>query len=230
MNICLITIKSVFPPDHGANVRIYKTAEFLGKRGNNVHLLILNPHHPRFPKRSNVPREQEVDIHPNVMVHWFRMHPNPLAFLLKSLSVPFAYPFLNLDTYIKLIEIVRDQSIDVIDSIYLSTALPALAVGRAFNIPVVITEEDLEYKVFLRERLYLNIPHNPVWLSMRGRMEAKLCNMCDHVVSVSEDDKRNLRRMGVHKPISVVPNATDTKTLRPDLDGSEVRRRYGVED
>jgi glycosyltransferase involved in cell wall biosynthesis len=47
------------------------------------------------------------------------------------------------------------------------------------------------------------------------RFEAGLCNAMDLCLACSEDDAQSLRALGVHRPLSVVPNGVDLEYFHP---------------
>ena len=47
------------------------------------------------------------------------------------------------------------------------------------------------------------------------QVEANLCNAMDLCLACSEDDAKSLRALGVHRPLSVVPNGVDLEFFHP---------------
>lgn len=71
----------------------------------------------------------------------------------------------------------------------------------------------LQYRAFLADvssplRWHAALYSLIQWLKLKA-YERALCEAADHVVAVSEADRENLERLGIHTPITVVPNAVD---------------------
>ena len=102
---------------------------------------------------------------------------------------------------------------DVIHAHSFLSALPALALGRAFAKPVVYTEH---WTVF--------VPENPMRLSVPMRVAARLAlEAADIVLPVSADLARALSELAPGANVRVVPNVVDERIFRP----GEPRDRSG---
>ena len=102
---------------------------------------------------------------------------------------------------------------DVIHAHSFLSALPAVALGRAFAKPVVYTEH---WTVF--------VPENPMRLSGPMRAAARLAlEAADIVLPVSADLARALSELAPGANVRVVPNVVDGRIFRP----GEPRERPG---
>lgn len=124
---------------------------------------------------------------------------------------------------------IRALDVDLIHCHGIATMAPrALLVGRHLKLPVVITfhtmvTEAMEY--------YSPIPMSPeisdrlTWRYLRSVLQR-----VDGVIAPTESIKRELLE---HAPnmrnISVVPTGVDLERFHPNLDGSGIRKKHGIE-
>jgi glycosyltransferase involved in cell wall biosynthesis len=191
MRICLL-YQAEFPPAE----RIEKVARTLTGAGHEVVLLCNN--YGRH--RDSHERVERLDVE--------RLGP---TFRSRVLNKIFKFPvFLNPLWIAQLIAIVRRRRIDAIQVVDIPLAPAALAVGRAFGIPVVLdmwenypealkgwAERDWKVRLF----------KNP---AVARAVEKFVTPRCDHVFVVVEEQRERLISEGVApERISVVTNAID---------------------
>lgn len=76
-------------------------------------------------------------------------------------------------------------------------------------------EYELQRRNYLADRL--NVSRLPAAIYSRvqaGRLRAyeqQVCDLSDHVVAVSEEDRRLLQKLGLKKPVTVIPNSIDVQ-------------------
>lgn len=94
----------------------------------------------------------------------------------------------------------------------------ALVASRGFDVPVVLSEHNVEYKLARR----LNIPG----AKLLEVFEVGVCNRVDNVVTVSDTDRETLREK-VETPIDIAPNGVDVERYRQDRRSETLRDCYG---
>lgn len=124
--------------------------------------------------------------------------------------------------------VLRARRPDVIyaSSTPLTVAIPAL-VGRLLRrVPLVFEVRDLWPEVpegmgILRNRLLLGAAKGLAGLTYR-------CSA--GIIALSPGMRDGIVRYGIPRErIAVIPNGSDLDLFRPDLDGTDLRRRYGLE-
>lgn len=109
----------------------------------------------------------------------------------------------------------------------LPVGLAGLALGRHFDVPFVFEVRDLWPEALVN----VGALNNPVAIWWLQRMAKKIYAGSSHIVALSPGMKEGIVRAGVPgDKVTVIPNGCDLDLFRPDLDGSEHRRRLGLGD
>lgn len=222
--IVVVTRDDLFPPDHGAAVKILRTAEALSRLGHMVLLCTDNRlHHYVFENGKMTPQ---------VYPLWLRYLalPRRLALLLLLLR---GYPWSNAFLYFPL----KDFSY-TLRSLYLAThhhagafmaefpayVQPLRFVRKLLGGNIVLVEHNVEY-----ERLREQIPTlpNASYRELK-RLELLMCASANSVIAVSEPDRQRLLLDGVDpRKLRMIPHGVDLSAFgnTPLID---VRQHYGI--
>ena len=109
----------------------------------------------------------------------------------------------------------------------LTIGLAGLELGRHFDVPLVFEVRDLWPEALVN----VGALRNRAGIWWLRRMAKKIYAGAMHIVAVSPGMKDGIVRAGVSaKKVTMIPNASDLDLFRPDLDGSEQRKRLGLGD
>ena len=118
----------------------------------------------------------------------------------------------------KLVKKIRP---DIIQSEFIHAAYQMSKIRKKFDIPFVISEHNVEH---------IKLPEVRLILSRKMKLiERDICNLADCVTTVSETDKQKLKRIGVNRPIRVIPNGVDYSRyqIRNEV-RDRLRKKYGI--
>lgn len=223
-NVLVVTRKDLYPTDHGAAVKIVRTAEALSRRGVDV-VLCTDDRHRYFLFRGG---ERHIQAYP-LWIRWLAL-PRPVALLRLLLAgFPFSnaflyFPLKDVSYRLRALYLAKRHAARAYLAEFPGYVEPLLAVRRQLGGRIVLCEHNVEY-----ERLKAQLPQ----LSERGyralkNAELRLCNASDAVIAVSEPDRQQLARDGVplHK-LHLIPHGVDVHAFRSTAP-IDVRQRYGL--
>jgi glycosyltransferase involved in cell wall biosynthesis len=225
-DIVMVTRGDLFPTDHGAAVKIIRTAEALSRLQRKVYLCTDNRREYYCFDQGRM----SVQRYPK----WLPLLALPRRLALVRLHFK-GFPWSNAFLYFPLTDFSYS-----IRALYLGTRFPVgawIADFPAYVAPcrvarkllggrVLLVEHNVEY-----ERLKAQIKN----LSDNGfqelkRTELSMCQAADAVVTVSDNDKAVLLRDGVDpRKLHVIPHGVDLAAFHntPVMD---VRSQYGIAD
>ena len=149
--------------------------------------------------------------------------PKPLPYRLSEIgSVGPRRQLFDPSFLIRLIRLVNEEKPDVLLLEYVWQGFHAAVVQALTGVPVVVDAFDVVTVRFRRTR-------HPLW-PIVSLLERCVLRAADHVFAVSEQDRKQLVRLGAsEQTTSVVPNGVDTSQFRPDPNARRrVRRRLGL--
>lgn len=220
--ILVVTRSDLFPADHGAAVKILRTAESLSRIGHKVVLCTDN-------RRQYYQFEQGVMTTSSYPL-WLRLLALPRRLALLRLLLR-GYPWSNAFLYFPL----KDFSY-VTRSLYLATrheaggylaefpayVQPLRIVRKVLGGNIVLVEHNVEY-----ERLREQIPTLPQGsYEELKRVELLMCAVSNGVIAVSEPDRQRLSLDGVEAwKLKMIPHGVDLSAFgaTPVID---VRKHY----
>lgn len=222
--ILVVTRSDLFPPDHGAAVKILKTAESLSRLGHKVLLCTDNRREYYQFEQGNMTTQR--------YPLWLRLLSLPRRLALVRLLLK-GYPWSNAFLYFPL----KDFSY-VVRSLYLATTHQAGAylaefpayvqplrfVRRVLGGNIVLVEHNVEYDR-LREQIPTLSEHSYQELK---RVELAMCAASNSVIAVSEPDRQRLLLDGVEAwKLKMIPHGVDLGAYgkTPVID---VRKHYGL--
>nr|WP_240955932.1 glycosyltransferase family 4 protein [Wenzhouxiangella sp. XN79A] len=221
----IVTSRSdLFPTDHGAAVKIERTAWGLSHHVQRV--VLLTDRRDRYWVYERGERsERRFPL-------WLRALGWPRAFnllrlLLKGLpySNAFLYlPLVDRGLHARLLWLLGRYPVEVVQAEFPAYAHPAVWAARLFGTRSVLVEHNVEF-----QRIADQVPE----LGARGarllkRTEVELANACDHVVTVSDRDRDDLIAAGVREArIVTIPHGVDLQRFER-AEPVDLRARYGL--
>jgi len=223
MRILLISRGDVFPPTHGAAVKIVRTAEALAGLGQTVFFVSDDRGiYYRFDRRGCCELRFDVGVPGDRGVR------DRLDGLLATQGVPrddrflFA-PMLDADFWRRAVVVARRHAIEIAQAEFPAYAAPALAARAATGCRTLVVEHNVEHL-----RIADSAGITPEVIARLRAWEVALCRAVDRVVTVSDNDRRLLVAAGVPGPrIRVLPHGVDLHRYR-GLERQRARKRLGI--
>ena len=223
-DILMVSRDDLFPVDHGAAVKIIRTAESLSRLGQDVYLTTEN-------------RKQYYVFHDGEMTTrklplWLRVLaiPRRVALVLLLLKgYPRSNAFLNAPmsdwSYIfRTIYLTRKFPIGAYHAEFPAYVRPCIWARGIFGGKILLVEHNVEY-MRLKEQIK-NI--SPRQFHILKNMELKMCHMSDAIITVSDNDKSILIDDGVNKnKIKTVPHGVDLHTFE-NAAVKDLRNELGI--
>jgi glycosyltransferase involved in cell wall biosynthesis len=222
----VVTRADLFPVDHGAAVKIIRTAESLSRLGQDVYLCTDNrKHYYRFHEG----RMQT--LHYPLRLRCFAL-PRPVALirlLLQRfpLSNAFLYfPLTDASYTCRSIWLAGQHPIGACMAEFPAYVLPCSQVRSLYGGRVVLVEHNVEY-----ERLRTQV--RGLGQTAFGKLketELAMCRLSDAVITVSDNDRDRLVQDGVpqHK-VQTIPHGVDLAGLQQAVKPG-VRAEFGIPD
>ncbi len=236
MRVCILTRGDLFPTDHGAAVKIVRTAEHLSLATGAPTFVVTDDRdaYLRFDGRAvtTVPFRPR----PRAAQEW---PPVPRLGRLAErfcgrLGYPpeehFLYrPMLDPAWAMRAVEVGRAEGVDVfqaefpgygVPAAFAARTLGALRRSRGGRAPrASVVQHNVEW-----DRL-AEFGHDVVWIR---RAERAALGLVDDIVAVSGDDRRRMVDAGVDAGrVTVIPHGVDAGVFR-GARGDGIRARYGV--
>ena len=215
----------LYPITSGAIVRVVEETKFLSEQGFEVHLA------GSWTNKEGIKRIKEI-THSQVHTYAISLVRGAILLILvrisKSLTRKFSDPFLywfNPLVKYDFARIIKKVKPQLIQCEFLPLIYHLSKIARKYNIPLVLSEHNVEF-VRLPKKWTAGA-HRQEQIK---RVERDLCNSADFVTTMSEEDKRKLREIGVTKPIEITPNGVSYERyqVREEV-REEMRRSYGIE-
>lgn len=220
----MLSRSDVFPADHGAAVKIERTAWGLSFHVAEVILLT--------DRRDGywIYRRGEREFHRFPL--WPRLAGWPRAVnMIRVLArgVPFSNAFLYLPwvdrgMQFRLMWLMRRHPVEVVQAEFPAYARPAVWASRLFGTLSLMVEHNVEF-----QRIADQEPELGESARQRlKRLEVDLANACDKVITVSNRDRRDLVSAGVRDAlVHVVPHGVDLDRFK-NADPIDLRASFGI--
>ncbi|MBY6203897.1 glycosyltransferase [Halomonas denitrificans] len=203
----IVTSRSdLFPTDHGAAVKIERTAWGLSFHVDRV--VLLTDRRDRYWVYERGERtEHRFPAWPR-LAGW----PRPVNLLrLMGRGLPYSNAFLYLPLvdrglHARLLWLLKRFPVETVQAEFPAYAHPAVWAGRLFGTRSLMVEHNVEF-----QRIADQVPE----LGARGarllrRTEIDLANACDHVITVSDRDRDDLVAAGVREArVVTIPHGVD---------------------
>lgn len=235
LRICILTRSDIIPTDHGAAVKIVRTAHSLSRLYNQPVFVVVEErdHYHRFFQEEHtiIPYSQRI----RAMEEWF-----PLPFLQRfseKICAQIGYPkeeyFLYKPQFdpswvLRALAVGRAENIDVFQAEFPGYGVPAAIASRLLGM--------IRSWKGGRRPISSIVQHNVEWdrlaefghrVSSIRMMEVYALNMVDEVIAVSADDKRRMVAAGVDaQKITVVPHGVDMRKFSGGA-GEKIRKEHG---
>lgn len=210
--ILISTIHPLYPISHGGIVRVIEEAKFLSKNGFEVHLV------GNRTKKIDLEKVEKITGSKAYTFSSMTYLTTGILSKLGLFTLGWIHNPLIRQEIEKLVEKIRP---DIIQSEFIHAAYQVSKISKKFDIPFVISEHNIEY---------IKLPEEGKGSGEKLKLiERKICNFADCVITVSETDKQELAKIGVNRPIRVIPNGVDYSRyqIRNEV-RDKMREKYGI--
>lgn len=205
-DILMVTRSDIFPPDHGAAVKIERTAHGLSRVGGQVFLVTDDRTHYQVFQNG----EMTSHSYPR-WLSWLSV-PRPWAMrrlLARGIPVSDAFLYLPLSDWgfvLRTLYLAWRQPVRLFIAEFPAYARACLWGRSLFGGKVMLVEHNVEY-----QRLGAQYPDMPPHgLEYLRDVEVTLCNQVDRVIAVSEPDRQTLLHAGVlSDKLMTIPHGVD---------------------
>jgi len=222
MHICLISREVDLPPDEGASVKLYYTAQSLAEAGHDVYYVSDSDHYfkvtgERWRKNS----------YPSLVCSLFR-HLELIKKILIRLGVPdkdwiLFHPLFNLNLALKLLYVAFKEEIDIFQAEFPAYQMPAAFAALVTRKKSILVEHNVE--TFRIEATAQLKAKGREFISRTERLAAKLA---EKTITVSREDKARLMSLGVTADkIAVIPHGVDLERFKRGK-REKVRSNYSL--
>jgi len=214
----------VFPTDHGAAVKIERTAWGLSFHVAEV-ILLTDRRDGYWIYRRGEREYQSFPLWPR-LAGW----PRAVSMIrVMARGVPFSNAFLYLPwvdrgMQFRLMWLMRRHPVEVVQAEFPAYARPAVWASRLFGTRSLMVEHNIEF-----QRIADQVPElgEPARRRLK-RLEVDLANACDRVITVSNRDRRDLVSAGVRDAlVHVVPHGVDLERFE-NARPVDLREAYGI--
>jgi len=145
---------------------------------------------------------------------------NFLNYRVPALNIRLNNPFVRYD-FAHTIKRIRPDLIQF-ESLFL--AHQGSQVAKKWNVPTILEMHNIEHIRLVEEGTV-----DPKQAETLKLFERNVCNSVDCVITFSQEDKRRLAEIGVHRKIEVVPNGVDyVKYQITEETRQSMREKYGI--
>ncbi len=222
--VVIITRGDLFPTDHGAAVKIVETARGLSHWDTPVGLVTDDRKHWWLIERGKIVRKR--------LPLWLRILTQKHRFARinhyrKDIPLNNAFLYLPLTDHSffwRTLYVGREVGARVIQAEFPAYAAPGVHARRILDTQLVIVEHNVEY-----QRIRAQVPELTAAQYERYKaIEIDLCNRCDAVICVSDNDRQILASDGVDRErLHTIPHGVDLEQF--DLPAElEPRRRFEI--
>lgn len=227
MRILLISRGDVFPPIHGAASRIVNTAKYLSRESCEVVFLPSQSDKYYIFKNGNI---EDVEFSP--LLKDVNSNVDKIDIILSRFEIPredhiLYRPLFARDIILRAIALSFNNDFDIIQAEFPAFAVPAFFARKIKirrKIKQVLVEHNVEF-----ERIGISSPS----ISKKGiknlkRIERFACRVSDKIVTVSEEDRKDLMRIGIKDTkLTVIPHGVDLENYQ-ERKGGEIREKLGI--
>ncbi|MDJ0655113.1 MAG: glycosyltransferase [Xanthomonadales bacterium] len=223
----MVTRSDLFPANHGAAVKIVRSAEAVSREVGTVAVVTDDPR--RFHLFENG-QHRELPY-----PAWLRLLRLP-AFLgnarLRALGLPvnelgMYRPMVDRGFVLRSLYLSLAESVEVFHAEFPAYARPCILARNLLGGSAMMVEHNVEYQRI--EQQYPGVAGSPASGFLRG-VEIGLANQCDAVVTVSQPDADTLERDGVAPHLlTVIPHGVELDQSR-SVEAVNVRAEFGLGD
>ncbi|WP_186368946.1 glycosyltransferase family 4 protein [Bacillus tropicus] len=215
-NILFLTHLYPYPPDDGGRIVTFNTIKEFHSYGYNVILGSFVD--DSIQEKPKMPMElKEIVIPFNYKNSYKKLFKNLFSMIPYNM-----YKYINRNMEIELLEILKEEKIDLIYIDHLHMAYYAEFLKRNFeelNIPIVLRQHNVESTIFERavqeekniiKKMYLKIQHHRLY-----KYESRVVNQFDEIFTITDDDSDRMLEMNNKIKISCVPAGVDIEKYKP---------------
>jgi len=217
MKILQLTGRLPYPPDDGGKIGIFNLTKYLSLRGHKIVLLSIISRRTKETPRNIEGLRKWCDVRAV-----YKNTETNLCGLFLNLFSRIPYPISKYHTS-KLKEAVKKIlsngrfNLVHIDSLHM--AYYGEFIQHEFELPVVLREHNVQTTIMER---YYQRQRNPLvklyaylqWKKMH-RYEAKICEIFDKCLMITEEDKERIERMNPSVKTCIIPAGVDTSYFYP---------------
>jgi len=224
VKICVVSRGDIFPPNHGAAVKLYYTMTSLDSTGHDIYFVTEENNRYYHVENGKFKERKYPKLFEKIFynVGFYKK-------FVRWLDVPekdwiLYHPIVNLNLWIRTLFVVLKEEVDVIQSEFPAFAFPALFTKFLTGREVSLVEHNVEY---------FRIQETADNLTERGKkvlrfVERFACGLSDYVIPVSREDGRRLNKLSIDYS-KVIPIGVDVERFERG-DGQRVRRELGVDE
>jgi glycosyltransferase involved in cell wall biosynthesis len=198
-----------------AGTRSYELGRRLVNYGHTVNL-ITSATEPPPGKTTWYTTDED-----GIKVHWL-----PLKYSNKTSFAKRRLIFAKFALSVTKKSVAMDGDVVFATSGPLTIAIPALWAAWRLKKPFVFEVRDL----WPDGAIQLNVLKNPIAKWLARRLEKMAYRRATHIVALSPGMKEGIVREGISPDkVTVIPNASDCDLFRPDVDPSEMRKKFDLD-
>jgi len=202
-----------------ANVYLHRLAKSLVNKGVEVH--VVAPHANGLKKN---------EIMDEVYIHRFQyLYPEKIQSLayfpgmpekVKTIRGKMQLPFFMLSMIKKMISVVKKYDIDVINAHW------AIPPGFVATVTKKIHKKPVLIRVYGAE-LFPVLKGSSMFFKIAKLMIKNALNSAEKVVGNSDASCNAGKEISGREDIEILPDGVDTETFNPNVNGNEIKRKYG---
>ncbi len=207
MRDAFLVVEGEFPPPARANLRLYRLGLVLGKEGVRANLLT----------PSDVPRRFRTFTYNGIKVRRFpglaRLLYSRIRIIVRVMHITVGVLYLT--------SLCKKNRGSAIHCWNVFAGLTGVVAGAITKTPVFVDFTDLYSDIARYE--------SPIMARLLASIERMVAHRATKVVAVTDRMRDVLISMGVETSRTIViPDGTDEKMFHPGIDGSQIRRQYGL--
>lgn len=223
-DILMVTRSDLFPVDHGAAVKIIRTAEALSRQGRDVWLAT--------DSRSEYFQFSEGDMVSHRFPWYIRFFclPRVLAFarlLMKGFPVSnhFLYlPITDFSYIVRTIWLTGRKPIGAYQAEFPAYVRPCRFARSLFGGKILLVQHNVEYE---RIKNQVNDLTEKNYLTLKNT-EVAMCHLADNIVAVSDNDREKMIADGIApEKIHTIPHGVDLKAFQ-ETESVNIHAHYGI--
>ncbi len=212
MKTVIISPYQIFVNGHalgGGGIRQYWVAKYLSEKGHDVTLVMLRR---RAQAKTETTFMRIRTVEPNPIYTTYR---GSLRLTLRKMGWHRDLFFLC-DPYFTAAVYPYVKDADVVLPFFFGAAYPSLYASKLARTPIIFTDVDVEcLKLFQFSKIKGVEKISTLGIYFLMVAEKASCNLADVVVVQRPEEEDFLRKIGVSKPVEVIPNGVDTDYFKP---------------
>ncbi|MFP4117182.1 MAG: glycosyltransferase family 4 protein [Candidatus Aenigmatarchaeota archaeon] len=224
MKICVVSRGDIFPPNHGAAVKLYYTMTSLDSIGHDVYFVT-----EENDKYYHVEDGEFVEKEYPKLFHKAFHDMDLYKKIVRWLGVPeedwiLYHPMVNLNLWLRTLYVAIREDIELLQPEFPAFAFPSLFTKLLTGKKVSLVEHNVEC---------FRVQETAEDLSDRGKkvihfVEDFACRLSNYVLPVSQEDADRLEKLNLDYT-EIVPIGVDIERFEKG-DGQKIRDKYNIDD